>query len=49
MHFNLNGNSKGGDGPSLKQRDDEATKSELKRAKSLGEDCPHSRRSKEGG
>lgn len=31
----LNSNSKGGNGPFLKQRQDEATKSELKRAKSL--------------
>ena len=33
-----NGNSNGGNGLSLKQRQDEATRSQLKRAKSLGED-----------
>ena len=35
---NFNDNSKGGNGPSLKQRQDEARRSELKRAKSLEED-----------
>ena len=35
---NFSGNSKGGNGPSLKKRQDEARRSELKRAKSLGED-----------
>ena len=34
----LNGNSKGSSGPSLKQGQDEATRSQLKRAKGLGED-----------
>ena len=33
----LNGNSEGCNGPSLEQRQDEAKKSQLKRAKGLGE------------
>ena len=33
----LNGNSEGGNGPSLKQRQDETKKSQLKRAKGVGE------------
>ena len=34
----FSGNSNGGKGPYLKQRQDEATRSQLKRAKGLGED-----------